>query len=191
MNTDPDPGVLCPKIGKNLQLKKKILWAKTIIYLSLGLHKGRPSYKRSLQLSKKNIQHFKTWNFVNFLEFFLLLWVIFALLDPDLDSEYGSGSNWDPDPQPWSFGCGYLTGTCCPSFRYCLGPAVCHQSTAQCPPFDVVFRHRRFFCEILLTYLLPSVLTTVLSTRVADPDPNWIQFQLKCWMFSFESWRLL
>jgi hypothetical protein len=45
--------------------------------------------------------------------FFLLLWVNFALLDPDsdLDSESGSGStdpiesgsNWDPDPdpQPW------------------------------------------------------------------------------------------
>jgi hypothetical protein len=37
------------------------------------------------------------------------LWVIFALLDPDPDSEYGSGStdpiepgsNSDPDPQPW------------------------------------------------------------------------------------------
>jgi hypothetical protein len=40
------------------------------------------------------------------------LWVIFALLDPDLDSEYGSGSTDpieygsntdpvpDPDPQP-------------------------------------------------------------------------------------------
>jgi hypothetical protein len=26
---------------------------------SLGLHKGRPSYRRSLQLSKENIQHFK------------------------------------------------------------------------------------------------------------------------------------
>jgi hypothetical protein len=43
-------------------------------------------------------------------EFFLLLWVIFALLDPDPDSEYGSGSgstgpieygsNPDPDPKP-------------------------------------------------------------------------------------------
>jgi hypothetical protein len=31
--------------------------------------------------------------------FFLLLWVIFALLDPDLDPE--SGSNPDPDPKPW------------------------------------------------------------------------------------------
>jgi len=37
------------------------------------------------------------------------LWVIFALLDPDPDSEYGSGSNdlneygsnTDLDPKPW------------------------------------------------------------------------------------------
>jgi hypothetical protein len=44
-------------------------------------------------------------------EFFLLLWVIFALLDPNPDSEYGSGStgpieygsNPDPDPTPWFF----------------------------------------------------------------------------------------
>jgi hypothetical protein len=44
---------------------------------------------------------------MKFLNFFLLLWVIFALLDPD--SEYGSGStdliesisNPDPDPKPW------------------------------------------------------------------------------------------
>ncbi len=41
------------------------------------------------------------------LHFFLLLWVIFALLDPDPNSESGStdpiesGSNPDPDPQPW------------------------------------------------------------------------------------------
>jgi hypothetical protein len=49
---------------------------------------------------------------MNFLKFFLLLWVIFALLDPDPDSESGSGStdpiesgsNGDPnpDPQSWS-----------------------------------------------------------------------------------------
>jgi hypothetical protein len=29
---------------------------------------------------------------MKFLNFFLLLWVIFALLDPDPDSEYGSGT---------------------------------------------------------------------------------------------------
>jgi hypothetical protein len=45
---------------------------------------------------------------MNFNKFFLLFWVIFALLDPDPDSESGSGStdpiesgsNPDPDPQP-------------------------------------------------------------------------------------------
>jgi hypothetical protein len=35
---------------------------KIAIYLSLGLHKGRLSYKRSLQPSKENIQHFKKRN---------------------------------------------------------------------------------------------------------------------------------
>jgi hypothetical protein len=67
LNTDPDPdpiririqGFLFPKIEKNLELKKNF-FSKTTIYLSLGLYEGRPSYKRSLQLSKENIQHFKT-----------------------------------------------------------------------------------------------------------------------------------
>ncbi len=38
--------------------------SKTAIYLSQGLHKGRPSYRRSLQPSKENIQRSKTWNFL-------------------------------------------------------------------------------------------------------------------------------
>jgi hypothetical protein len=54
---------------KNL---KKFKAEKTTIYLSLGLYKGRPSYRRSLQSSKENMK---------FLNFFLFLWVIFALLD--------------------------------------------------------------------------------------------------------------
>jgi hypothetical protein len=33
---------------------------KIAIYLSRGLHEGRPSYRRSLQPSKENIKHFKT-----------------------------------------------------------------------------------------------------------------------------------
>jgi hypothetical protein len=44
--------------------KKNYIWiyfsSKTAIYLSLGLPKGRPSYRRSLQPSKENIKHFKT-----------------------------------------------------------------------------------------------------------------------------------
>jgi hypothetical protein len=36
---------------------------------------------------------------MKFLNFFRLLWVIFAILDPDPDSEYGNGSTGlDPDP---------------------------------------------------------------------------------------------
>ncbi len=73
--------------------KKNIIFlSKTTIYLSLGLHKGRPSYRRSLQLS-------------SIPNFFLLLWFIFALLDPNPDSEYEStdliesGYNTDPDPK--------------------------------------------------------------------------------------------
>jgi hypothetical protein len=68
---DPEPGFWWPKTGKNLQLKKKFdifLFAKTAIYLSLGLHKVRPNYnyKRSLLPSNENIQHFKKWNFSTF-----------------------------------------------------------------------------------------------------------------------------
>ncbi len=43
---------------------------------------------------------------MKFLNFFYFLWVIFALLDPDPDSEYGSGftdpfeSGSNSDPQP-------------------------------------------------------------------------------------------
>ncbi len=93
------------KTWKKITAEKKLhfFWINNYNYLSLGLHKERPSYRKSLQLSKEAIQHFKTWT----LNIFLLLWVIFALLDPDPDSESGStdpieyGSTPDPDPQPW------------------------------------------------------------------------------------------
>ncbi len=108
MNPDPDPGFWWLKLQKKLT-KIIIFWSKVAIYSSLGLHKGRPSYSRSLQPSKENIQHFKI---LNLLPFFLsILWVIFTLLDPDpdLDCEAGSRSrgpiesesNPDLDPQHW------------------------------------------------------------------------------------------
>jgi hypothetical protein len=58
---DPDPGFDDLKL-KKIPAEKIINFflSKTTIYLSLGHHKGRPSYRRSLQPSKKNIQHFKT-----------------------------------------------------------------------------------------------------------------------------------
>jgi hypothetical protein len=43
------------KIEIILQLGKKIVGSKTTIFLSLGFHKERPSYRRSLQLSKEAI----------------------------------------------------------------------------------------------------------------------------------------
>ncbi len=47
---------------------KKYSWffflkSKIAIYLSLGLHKRRSSYRKSLRSSKENIQHFKRWIF--------------------------------------------------------------------------------------------------------------------------------
>ncbi len=40
-----------------------------VIYLSLCLHKGRPSFRRSLQHEVKNIQNFKKLNFLTFFYF--------------------------------------------------------------------------------------------------------------------------
>ncbi len=68
---------------KNYRRKKNLLFffIKNGNYLSLGLHNGRPSFRRSLQPSKENIQHFKTWN--------LLTFSIFV------------GHFSDPDPKHW------------------------------------------------------------------------------------------
>jgi hypothetical protein len=65
IDIDPNPiriqGFDDQKLKIKLQLKIFFLHQNyRTIYLSLGFHKGRPSYMRSLQLSKENIQHFKT-----------------------------------------------------------------------------------------------------------------------------------
>ncbi len=105
LNTDPDPdpiqirsqsgsrALMTKNWRKKYSWKKKLIffWSKTTIYLSLCLHKERPSYRRSLQLSKEAIQQFKTWTVK---KKFPLLWVIFALLDPDPDPL----TRLDPDP---------------------------------------------------------------------------------------------
>jgi hypothetical protein len=84
------------KLQKNLHTKLIYFWLIIAIYLSLGLHKRRSSYSRSLQLSKENIQHFKTWNFCtrNFFQFlgsFLPSWIRIHLPDwIQIQSESGS-----------------------------------------------------------------------------------------------------
>ncbi len=82
---------------KKFKLRKFFLffWSKIAIYLSLGLYKGRSSYRS--QPSKANIQQFKTWYFFTFFFF--------------CGSLLPSGSriqqlklmriHADPDPQPW------------------------------------------------------------------------------------------
>ncbi len=89
-----DPGLKWPKIEKKLQLKFFFLfWSKTAIYLSLGLHKVCPSYRRSLQLSKEAIQWSNTSKhellpiFFYFCGSFLPSWVRIRI------------PNTNPDPQ--------------------------------------------------------------------------------------------
>ncbi len=72
------------RISLTLCVFPSVLWIrihffKIAIYLSLGLRKGRPSYRRSLQPSKENIQHLK-WNILTFFYFcfcgsFLRSWI--------------------------------------------------------------------------------------------------------------------
>jgi hypothetical protein len=85
--------------------KKKNFGLKTTIYLSLGLHKDVQATEEAFSSQKRTSSTSKHEISKNF----PILWVIFALLDPDRDSEYGSGSialiesgsNTDPDPKPW------------------------------------------------------------------------------------------
>jgi hypothetical protein len=59
--------------------------------------KQRPSYRKSLQPWKENIQHLKQWNL---LTFFYFCASFFALLDPNpyCKSQSGSRDPWYPDP---------------------------------------------------------------------------------------------
>ncbi len=64
------------------------IFPKIAIYLSLGLLKGRPRYRRSLEPSKDHIQHFKTWNLLTFFYFcgsFLPSWIRIRIPGPDPD----------------------------------------------------------------------------------------------------------
>jgi hypothetical protein len=69
-----------------------------------GIRKGRPSYRRSLQPLKENIQRFKRRNLLTV--FYVLGNLLPPGSDPDCESGSGyrsrnpieSGSNLDPDP---------------------------------------------------------------------------------------------
>ncbi len=78
--------------------KKNIFWPKIAIYLSLGRHKGYPSYRRSLQPPKS--KHPALQNMKVFLTFFYFCGSF-------LPSGYGYGSTdliesgSNPDPKHW------------------------------------------------------------------------------------------
>ncbi len=81
------------KLKKNYSWKKiTFILDQTTIYLSQSLHKERPSYRRSLQLSKEAIQHFKTWT----------LKKIYTLVGHFFPSGSGSGSTGRLNPDPCS-----------------------------------------------------------------------------------------
>jgi hypothetical protein len=71
-NADPDTGFDDQNLEQIYSRKKIIfIWSNIAFYLSLGLHKGRPSYIRSLHPSEENISHFKiTWIFFPFVGLF-------------------------------------------------------------------------------------------------------------------------
>ncbi len=103
LNTDPEPdpiriqGFDEQKLGNIFCWNKKfdIFLSKIAIYLSLGLHKGRPSYKTSLQPSKENIHHFKSWNFFTFFYFygsFLPSWIRMRYTRDGTERGGGGGS---------------------------------------------------------------------------------------------------
>ncbi len=80
-DTGTDPGFWWPRILKNaaeIFFKYLFLIKKIAIYLHLGHEKRRPSYRKSFEPSKENIQHFKRWNLWSVFYFsgsFLTHWI--------------------------------------------------------------------------------------------------------------------
>jgi hypothetical protein len=98
--------VLMTKKMKEKQLKflLSFFYKKITIYLSLGLHKRTSRIQEEPLALKREHSALQKMKFINC---FLFFWVIFALLDPDPDCEFGSGYR-DPiesgsNPQQWFF----------------------------------------------------------------------------------------
>ncbi len=95
--------------GSRWPFKKKPTAEKKIIFFGsknasfVPLKKGRPSYRRSLQPSKENIQNFTTQCFFSFFycEFFLSFWIRIRIRIPNAD--LNSADQINPDPKHWFF----------------------------------------------------------------------------------------
>ncbi len=88
--TDPDPDSRLrwlKQIEKNLRVGKNLFFLCKNCngnLLSLGFYRGRPSYRKKLHPVLQNVE---------FLIFFLFLWVIFGRLEPDPHWECGTDQN--------------------------------------------------------------------------------------------------
>ncbi len=104
--SDPDPGPiriqgLMTKDGTKYTAEKFFIYffdKKIAIYLSPGLRKKRTSKPQEKPSALKR-EHPALQN-MKFHHFYLFLWVIYALLDPDPPDLIESVSNSDPGPDP-------------------------------------------------------------------------------------------
>jgi hypothetical protein len=106
LNTDPDPGFWWPKIEKNFLLNQKFIYfiSKSAIYLSLCLHQGPSSERRSFQHYKREHPALQNMKFLNFFYFHFSIpgsqSGSFNLTESGSFNLTESGSNPDPDPDP-------------------------------------------------------------------------------------------
>jgi hypothetical protein len=84
LNPDPDPDLAFE--GERLRILGFLFF---VIYLQLGLLKGRQSYKEKPSAFKRTISSASRNEITTF---FYFLWVIFALLGPDPRDPIESGS---------------------------------------------------------------------------------------------------
>ncbi len=99
LNTNPDPGFWWPIIEKKIYGQKFLsyfFWSKIAIYLSLGLHKGRPCYRRSIQSFKREHPTLQNMKFLDFFPIFVGNFFPPGSGSTDLIE---SRSNPDPDPK--------------------------------------------------------------------------------------------
>jgi hypothetical protein len=93
---DPDPGV--PNPGLKIYSCKTFLDRKLQITYPWASIKDAQAMRVQEKPSALKREHPALQNNLKILYFFLYLWVIFALLDPDTDP--ATQINADPDPQP-------------------------------------------------------------------------------------------
>jgi hypothetical protein len=92
-DTDTDPDPIRIQGFNDQKLKKNTAEKKNIFFFDQKLQFTYPEASiKCVQVTEEACSSQKRPSNTSKHEFFLLLWVIFALLDPDPDPDYGSGS---------------------------------------------------------------------------------------------------